>query len=109
MQRKTKVVHWGVFMDATVLVRPDRRNESLGKISADEHPTWQASEQQLNVADRISDIEGKATRVGASERGQRTSFKWAGAHESMRATSEFQMPQSSPAATVVSVMPRERK
>jgi hypothetical protein len=27
-----------------------------------------------NGADGISDIEGKATRVGASERGQRTSF-----------------------------------
>src|SRR5207248_4251025 len=29
----------------------------------------------VNGADGISDIEGKATRVGASERGQRTSFK----------------------------------
>src|SRR6266446_437090 len=28
----------------------------------------------MNGADGISDIEGKATRVGASERGQRTSF-----------------------------------
>jgi hypothetical protein len=28
-----------------------------------------------NGADGISDIEGKATRVGASERGQRASFK----------------------------------
>src|SRR5436190_2146173 len=28
----------------------------------------------LNGADGISDIEGKATRVGASERGKRTSF-----------------------------------
>ena len=29
----------------------------------------------VNGVDGISDIEGKATRVGASERGQRTSFK----------------------------------
>jgi hypothetical protein len=29
----------------------------------------------MNGAHGISDIEGKATRVGASERGQRTSFK----------------------------------
>src|SRR5439155_2022083 len=29
---------------------------------------------EANGADGISDIEGKATRVGASERGQRTSF-----------------------------------
>jgi len=28
----------------------------------------------LNGADGISDVEGKATRVGASERGQQTSF-----------------------------------
>jgi hypothetical protein len=30
---------------------------------------------KLNGASGMSDIEGKATRVGASERGQRTSFK----------------------------------
>ena len=30
-----------------------------------------------NGADGISDIEGKATRVGASERGQQTSFNGA--------------------------------
>jgi hypothetical protein len=30
--------------------------------------------ERVNGADGISDIEGKATRVGASERGQRTSF-----------------------------------
>ena len=30
---------------------------------------------RANGAAAISDIEGKATRVGASERGQRTSFK----------------------------------
>ena len=30
---------------------------------------------KLNGADGISDIEGKATGVGASERGQRVSFK----------------------------------
>ena len=29
---------------------------------------------RANGAEGISDIEGKATRVGASERGQRTSF-----------------------------------
>src|SRR6266436_1047556 len=33
--------------------------------------------EKLNGADGISDIEGKATRVGASERGQRMSFKTA--------------------------------
>jgi hypothetical protein len=47
----------------------------------------------------ISEIEGKATRVGASEwsrgdasdiDGQNREVEWAGAHESMRATSEFQ-------------------
>jgi len=79
-----------------------------------------------NGADGISDIEGKVTRVGASEwsrghasdidgqnrevewsvwekrhrrsncegsserLGEVASFKWAGAHESMRATSKFQ-------------------
>src|SRR5207245_687739 len=37
-----------------------------------------------------SDIEGKTAREGAS-------FKWAGAHESMRATSEFQDFGMSPA------------
>ena len=31
--------------------------------------------EMMNGAEGISDIEGKATRVGASERGQRTSFK----------------------------------
>ena len=47
----------------------------------------------------ISDIEGKATRVGASERsggdacdidGQTERSKWAGAHESTWAANEFQ-------------------
>src|SRR6266566_6214673 len=33
-----------------------------------------AQRSVLNGADGISDIEGKATRVGASERGKRTSF-----------------------------------
>jgi len=33
--------------------------------------------EMMNGADGISDIEGKATRVGASERGQRTSFNGA--------------------------------
>src|ERR1700686_2910139 len=32
-------------------------------------------DRKLNGANGMSDIEGKATRVGASERGQRTSFK----------------------------------
>jgi len=38
-----------------------------------------AAENKLgaNGADGISDIEGKATRVGASERGQRASFNGA--------------------------------
>ena len=31
---------------------------------------------KLNGASGLSDIEGKATRVGASERGQRTSFNY---------------------------------
>ena len=31
---------------------------------------------KLNGASGMSDIEGKATRVGASERGQRTSFNY---------------------------------
>ncbi len=30
--------------------------------------------EMMNGAEGISDIEGKATRVGASERGKRTSF-----------------------------------
>jgi hypothetical protein len=30
----------------------------------------------VNGPDGIRDIEGKVTRVGASERGQRMSFKW---------------------------------
>src|SRR4029450_8849453 len=33
--------------------------------------------ERVNGADGISDIEGKVTRVGASERGQRTSFNGA--------------------------------
>jgi hypothetical protein len=33
--------------------------------------------EMMNGADGISDIEGKATRVGASERGQRMSFNGA--------------------------------
>ncbi len=48
----------------------------------------------------MSDIEGKAARVAMSEwsrreacdiDGQTDRSKWAGAHESMRATSEFQL------------------
>ena len=35
---------------------------------------WQQRACVANGAEGISDIEGKATRVGASERGQRTSF-----------------------------------
>ena len=31
--------------------------------------------EMVNGAEGISDIEGKVTRVGASERGQRVSFK----------------------------------
>ena len=34
--------------------------------------------EMMNGAEGISDIEGKATRVGASERGQRASFKRCG-------------------------------
>ena len=37
-----------------------------------------------------SDIEGKAAMGSGERAGKRTSFKWTGAHESMRATSEFQ-------------------
>ena len=53
----------------------------------------------FNGAEGISDIEGKATRVGASERsggdacdidGQTERSKWAGAHESTWAANEFQ-------------------
>jgi len=32
--------------------------------------------EMMNGAEGISDIEGKATRLGASERGQRASFKF---------------------------------
>ena len=48
---------------------------------------------------RVNDMEGKVTRVGASERsrgdasdidGQTERSKWAGAHESTREESEFQ-------------------
>ena len=48
----------------------------------------------------IAEIEGKATRVGANEWSRRAArdidgktkrSKWAGAHESTRATSEFQL------------------
>ena len=38
-----------------------------------------AGASEINGADGISDIEGKVTRVGASERGQRMSFNVAGA------------------------------
>src|SRR6266487_4309876 len=38
-----------------------------------------------------SDIEGKAAMGSGERAGKRTSFKWAGAHESMRAASEFQI------------------
>ena len=54
-----------------------------------EHHQWNTSGRTLlalafnclmrqlrNGAGGISDIEGKATRVGASERGQQTSFNW---------------------------------
>jgi hypothetical protein len=53
-----------------------------------------------NGADGISDIEGKATRVGASEwsrgdasdiDGQTGRSKWAGAHESPWVANEFQI------------------
>ena len=38
------------------------------------HRNERLTPEKLNRADGISDIEGKATRVGASERGQRMSF-----------------------------------
>ena len=37
-----------------------------------------------------SDIEGKAAMGSGERAGKQTSFKWAGAHESTWATSEFQ-------------------
>ena len=52
----------------------------------------------MNGVDGVSDIEGKAARVTASEWSRRAArdidgkterSKWAGAHESMRATSDF--------------------
>ena len=46
--------------------------------------------ERSNGAFGKTDIEGKAARGSGERAGTRTSFKWAGAHESMRATSEFQ-------------------
>jgi hypothetical protein len=59
--------------------------------------------ERINGADGISDIEGKAAREAVSERsrrdasdidGQTERSKWAGAHESTWATSEFQFGNS---------------
>ena len=46
--------------------------------------------ERSNGAFGKSDIEGKAAMGSGERAGKRTSFKWAGAHESMRAASEFQ-------------------
>jgi hypothetical protein len=51
---------------AVVLNKPQIKGET--KLQA-------ATPTASNGAEGISDIEGKATRVGASERGQRMSFK----------------------------------
>src|SRR6266481_5773267 len=48
------------------------------------------TERSNGASSGRSDIEGKAARVAARELGTRTSFKWAGAHESTRAANEFQ-------------------
>jgi hypothetical protein len=56
MQRKTKVVRWGVFMDAMVLIRPHRRNESLGQIASDESLTC---EPQLAFTSTVNRIQAK--------------------------------------------------
>jgi hypothetical protein len=64
------------------------------------HGERSITEKVENGANGISDMEGKAVRVAASERsrgdasdidGQTERSKWAGAHESTRATSEFQL------------------
>jgi hypothetical protein len=46
--------------------------------------------ERLNGAFGKSDMEGKAAMGSGERAGKRTSFKWAGAHESVPATSEFQ-------------------
>jgi hypothetical protein len=53
-------------MCAVVLNKPQIKGET--KLSS-------ATPTASNGAEGISDIDGKATRVGASERGQRMSFK----------------------------------
>ncbi len=46
--------------------------------------------ERSNGASGKSDIEGKAAMGSGERAGKRTSFKWAGAHESTWATNEFQ-------------------
>jgi hypothetical protein len=48
--------------------------------------------RRMNGAFGKSGIEGKAAMGSGERAGKRTSFKWAGAHESVRATSEVQFP-----------------
>jgi hypothetical protein len=47
--------------------------------------------ERSNGAFGKSDIEGKAAMDSGERAGQRTSFKWAGAHESAWAANEFQI------------------
>jgi hypothetical protein len=51
------------------------KDGSLGEGGSTPQPSTISCIRLINGADGISDIEGKATRVGASERGQQTSFK----------------------------------
>jgi len=66
-----------------------------GRVAAMEWSRGDASDidgqtDRSNGAFGKSDIEGKAAMGSGERAGKRTSFKWAGAHESTRAASEFQ-------------------
>jgi MFS family permease len=55
--------------------RSRRLNEALHHLRLESRTFVRLPLHRLNGANGMSDIEGKVTRVGASERGQRTSFK----------------------------------
>jgi hypothetical protein len=64
------------------------------RVAASEWSSGDASDidgqtERSNEAFGKSDVEGKAAMGSGKRAGKRTSFKWAGAHESMGATSEL--------------------
>jgi hypothetical protein len=53
----------------------DKNRQTGSDLNNQDLPLGKTENGKLNGANGVSDIEGKVTRVGASEYGQRTSFK----------------------------------